>query len=198
MKPYSFLLIALLLTAAACGEKSDKPEPELTLNENERKEYREKGGELASATQKVLGSNLMNAINEGGPVNALEFCKIQASPLTDSMATELQAHIKRVTDQPRNPNNTANQRQLEYINSAKMKLSSGEDVKPEVNVVDGKITGYYPIVTNQLCMQCHGSESGQINDKTLAKIKELYPEDQATGYDTGELRGIWVVDMEKP
>ncbi|MDZ7806791.1 MAG: DUF3365 domain-containing protein [Gracilimonas sp.] len=199
MKPYYFLLIVSVIVFAgfACSEKSDKSEPDITLTESEMTEYRAKGGELAGTTQKVLGSNLIKAINEGGPVNALEFCKIQAHPLTDSMATELQAHIIRVTDKPRNPDNVADQRQLEYISSAKMNLTSGEDVKPEINIIEGKITGYYPIITNQLCMQCHGSENEQINEETLAKINELYPDDQATGYGVEELRGIWVVEMDK-
>jgi len=47
-----------------------------------------------------------------------------------------------------------------------------------------------------MCMQCHGSENEQIDNNTLAKINELYPDDKATGYGVGELRGIWVVEMD--
>jgi hypothetical protein len=45
-------------------------------------------------------------------------------------------------------------------------------------------------------MQCHGSENDQITQETLAKINELYSNDKATGYNVGELRGIWVVEMD--
>lgn len=194
---FLLLLISLIFGVVGCNQKKNETSKEIRLTDSELVNYRQKGGELASATQKVLGSNLIKAINEGGPVNALEFCNIQAHPLTDSMAIELQASIRRVSDQPRNPMNTADEKQLAYIESIKMKLRAGDEVNPNVSVSDGKITGYYPIITNQLCLQCHGSENEQINNKTLAKIKELYPEDQATGYDVGELRGIWVVEMDK-
>ena len=45
-------------------------------------------------------------------------------------------------------------------------------------------------------MQCHGNPDSQIKDATLAKINQLYPADEATGYSEGELRGIWVVEMD--
>lgn len=36
-----------------------------------------------------------------------------------------------------------------------------------------------------------------IEPKTYKKIKALYPSDKATGYATNELRGMWVVEMNK-
>lgn len=195
MRSFTILLTSIFLITAmifvGCGNKQEE------LTEIEQTEYLEKGQDLATETQKVLGSNLMKAINEGGPINALEFCNIQAYPLTDSMATALKAHITRVTDKPRNQANMANKDELTYIASVKEKLGAGEQVSPDISVMDGKVTGYYPIITNQMCMQCHGSENDQINEETLAKIKELYPNDQATGYGVGELRGIWVVEMDR-
>ena len=195
MRSFTILLTSIFfitaMTFVGCGNKQEE------LTETEQTEYLEKGQDLATETQKVLGSNLMKAINEGGPINALEFCNIQAYPLTDSMATALKAHITRVTDKPRNQANMANKDELTYIASVKEKLGAGEQVSPEISVMDGKVTGYYPIITNQMCMQCHGSENDQINEETLAKINELYPNDQATGYGVGELRGIWVVEMDR-
>ncbi|WP_103663785.1 c-type heme family protein [Gracilimonas amylolytica] len=195
MRSFTILLTSIFLITAmifvGCGNKQEE------LTETEQTEYLEKGQDLATETQKVLGSNLMKAINEGGPINALEFCNIQAYPLTDSMATALKAHITRVTDKPRNQANIDNKDELTYIASFKEKLGAGEQVSPDISVMDGKVTGYYPIITNQMCMQCHGSENDQINEETLAKIKELYPNDQATGYGAGELRGIWVVEMDR-
>lgn len=198
MRNFIILLTSIFLLSAmifvGCGNK--KETKKVTLTESERTEYMEKGQDLSSETQKVLGSNLMKAIKEGGAINALEFCNIQAYPLTDSMATALKAHITRVTDKPRNQANTANENELTYIASAKEKLSAGEQVSPEIRVMDDKVIGYYPIITNQMCMQCHGSENDQISEETLARINELYPNDQATGYGVGELRGIWVVEMD--
>jgi nitrate reductase cytochrome c-type subunit len=191
------LLLSILTSASFFGCQNEASRSQKTLSEEELSEYQQKGGEFVEATQKVLASNLVGAIQEKGTEGALEFCNIQAIPLTDSMAVELQAHISRVTDQPRNPDNLANKSELEYIRSAKSDLREGNEVTPAIHNANGKVIGYYPIITNQLCMQCHGNENSQINQATLDKLKTLYPDDQATGYDVGELRGIWVVEMEK-
>ncbi|MDR9365679.1 MAG: DUF3365 domain-containing protein [Balneolaceae bacterium] len=191
------LLLSIVISVSFFGCQNRESSSEKTLSKEDLSAYKQKGGEFVEATQKVLASNLVGAIQEKGTEGALEFCNIQAIPLTDSMAVELQAHIKRVTDQPRNPDNLANETELEYIRSAKSDLSEGNEVTPAIHYANGKVVGYYPIITNQLCMQCHGNENSQINHATLEQIKTLYPDDQATGYDVGELRGIWVVEMEE-
>lgn len=199
MNPYVRIGISLTIIAllAFLGCRNNNSKPQDPLSNEEAAAYQTKGSELASSTQKVLASNLIGTIQEGGAENALEFCNIQAIPLTDSMAVELKAHIKRVTDRPRNSGNKANETELAYIKSAQENLSEGSEVEPSIQLSGGKVTGYYPIITNQLCMQCHGSEGSEINEPTLTKIKALYPEDEATGYAVGELRGIWVVEMER-
>ncbi|MEX0845498.1 MAG: DUF3365 domain-containing protein [Balneolaceae bacterium] len=191
------LFTAILIVISISGCIKSKSSSEETKRVKDLSSYLEKGENLAGATQKVLASNLISAIEKDGAEYALEFCNIEAQPLTDSMAVALNAHIKRVTDQPRNPKNLANETELAYIKSSKVMLSNGEEVKPETHQVGKKVIAYYPIITNQLCMQCHGSSGDQIKNTTLEKIQSLYPEDMATGYEVGELRGIWVVEMEE-
>lgn len=170
--------------------------------ENHGEEITEKtplqlGQELAMNTKKVLGKNLMGAINSKGTAEALSFCNTKAIHLTDSMAIELNAKIKRVSDKNRNPNNKANEQELAYIESAKAQLEAGEEITPQLTEIDNKLVGYYPITTNQMCLQCHGELNTDVKTETLQKIKELYPADKATGYSTNQLRGIWVVEMDK-
>ena len=59
------------------------------------------------------------------------------------------------------------------------------------------MTGYYPITTQAMCLQCHGNPESDIAPETLSAIERFYPEDLATGYGENELRGIWVVEMAK-
>lgn len=157
----------------------------------------EQGKKLAVQTKGVLGKNLLNAINTKGTEGALEFCSTKAIHLTDSMATKLNAHIKRVSDKNRNPNNNANEDELAYILKSKELLAQGNEIKPQLTEQENKYIGYYPIMTNQMCMQCHGEVETQIKSNTLAKIKEIYPADKATNYKENELRGIWVVEFDK-
>lgn len=163
-----------------------KPEP-LSIEEQ--------GLNFAMQTKGVLGKNLLNAINTQGIENALEFCSTRAYPLTDSMSTALQAKIKRVSDKNRNPQNAANESELTYIQNAKASLGKGEKIKPLVTKTADKSIAYYPILTDKMCLQCHGKPKEEILPKTLTKIKSLYPKDLATGYKEGDLRGIWVVEF---
>jgi mono/diheme cytochrome c family protein len=157
---------------------------------------KEKGLELALSTKKILGKNLMGAINAKGSEYAVSFCNLKGVSLIDSMANELNASIKRVTDKPRNPEAIANEREAEIIENYKQALATGDEIVSVMDEYGTKNIGYYPITTNQMCMQCHGATS-TIEHKTLAKINKLYPQDKATGYGLNELRGIWVVEMAK-
>lgn len=159
--------------------------------------FLEKGKEMAMQTKSQLGSNLMAAVNEKGPEGAVEFCHIKAYDLTDSMAVALGVKIKRVSDQPRNPANRANEIELDFILNAKVLLDQGKAIAPQMNDLGETMMGYYPIMTNAMCLKCHGEPKTEINQATLDALSALYPEDQATGYEENELRGIWVVEMNK-
>jgi len=159
--------------------------------------YKKKGMELALKTKKVLGKNLMGQINKNGTTDALMFCSEKAFPIVDSMSTVLEAKIKRVTDLPRNPNNKAKKDELKYILSMKAKIENGMKPSPSIKEENGNVIGYYPIMTNQMCLQCHGAPNKEIAKETMTKIKTLYPKDEATGYTSDQLRGIWVVEMTK-
>lgn len=159
--------------------------------------YLEIGKDLAIQTKSNLSLNLTSAISKDGSAGAVEFCNLRAIPITDSMSMVLDADIKRVSDQPRNPDNKANESELAYINQWKEAKERGEEQPPVVNEINGKMVGYYPIVTNQLCMQCHGMPKTDINAETLKKINKLYPSDQAIRYHENQIRGLFVVEMSK-
>lgn len=155
------------------------------------------GKSIATETQAVLAKNLMGAINKGGTEYALGFCNTNAITLTDSMAHALNAGIKRVSDKPRNAGNQANEIELAYIQVLKDKMARGEQPEAKMNEIEGKMVGFYPIVTNQMCLQCHGKAELHIKAATLQKINKLYPADKATGYADKELRGLWVIEMDR-
>ena len=46
---------------------------------------------------------------------------------------------------------------------------------------------------NPPCLQCHGTPNQDIAPETLAAIQKLYPDDKATGFKLGDLRGLWRV-----
>ena len=159
-------------------------------------EYFAKNGKLyADSAQKMLGENLKMALSEGGVIHALEFCSIRAVPLTDSAATVMNIDLKRLSDKPRNPMNTADIEELKIIGQLKRAHASGTAIDPiMVGTANGAI-GYYPIVIQPLCLNCHGIPEREINPETAAVIAQLYPVDKATGYKLNDLRGMWKVTM---
>lgn len=157
----------------------------------------EQGKEYALATKSVLGKNLMGQINTNGTDAALTFCNTKAIHLTDSMANAQGVNIKRVSDKNRNPNNAANAEELAYITEAKTILMNGGEIKPHLTETESGYIGYYPILTNQMCLQCHGQKETQVKTSTLELLSQKYPGDLATGYGENELRGIWVVEWDK-
>ena len=157
----------------------------------------EKGLNFAMQTKAVLGKALMNAINTKGTENALAFCSSKAYHLTDSVALSINADIKRVSDKNRNPLNFANNEELTYIVKAKELLIKGEKVNPQMTETNTEMIGYYPIMMENMCLQCHGTAETEVLPNTLEKINSIYPNDKAIGYKSGELRGIWVVKMKK-
>ena len=186
-----FIFIALGILLFSCNKKSKE---ETTVISEESKEILQK---YALETKGVLGKNLMNAINTQGTEKAIEFCSTKAIVLTDSMSIAFNASIKRVSDKPRNPINMANDNETAFINELKQKISKGEKMTPKFTESDGKITGYFPIETNAMCLQCHGSKDLDIKPNVLKKIAQLYPKDLATGYKENQIRGIFVVTQNK-
>jgi cytochrome c553 len=159
--------------------------------------YKERGLQYALSTKTVLGQNLMGAIQKKGTVAAVEFCNIKAYPLTDSMALAHNANIKRVTDKPRNQNNLADDYELKQIEFFKQQIVDNLEVEPIVAEREDKVHVYYPIVTNGMCLQCHGTPNKNINQETLNKLSQLYPNDKAFGYNINEVRGIWSISFDK-
>lgn len=159
--------------------------------------YADHGLEYALNTQAVLGKNLMQAIQKSGTLGALSFCNEKAYPLTDSMSVVHNAIIKRVSDKPRNQSNQANDQELEYIETFKQIIANKESVNPIVKDSDSQVQIYYPILTNAMCLQCHGQSNKSIKPSTLKELNILYPHDKAIGYNENEVRGIWSVTFDK-
>jgi len=159
--------------------------------------YGERGLKYALTTKAVLGKNLMGTIQKKGTLEALEFCNVRAYPLTDSMAVVHNAGIKRVSDKPRNPKNKANSEELEYIKTFKTLVASEKEISPIVKETEDDVNVYYPIVTNSMCLQCHGKPETNIKPDVLKTLTLLYPEDKAKGYSENQVRGIWNVSFKK-
>ena len=134
------------------------------------KSYSEIGLEYALSTKAELGKNLMGKIQKEGTLAALKFCNLKAYPLTGSMSVVHNATIKRVSDKPRNPKNTANSKEKAYIKIFEADVMANTESDPIVVEAKEKVKFYYPIKTNSMCLQCHGNPSSEIKPITLKEI----------------------------
>ncbi len=164
---------------------------------NRNSAYSELGLKYALSTKAVLGKNLMGMLQKEGTINALKYCNENALVLTDSMAAAHKAIIKRVSDKPRNSNNKASEKELQYIETFKNSKSDNQEISPITEETANNVRFYYPIVTNTMCLQCHGTPNKQITPKVYHTIKQQYPNDQAVGYDIDDIRGIWSISFSK-
>ena len=172
-------------------------EQEKLLTEAEKPSYAEVGMSYALGTKKVLGANLMGTIQKEGVSSAVSFCNERAYPLTDSIAINFNARIKRVSDKPRNQNNQADEKELAHIATFKQIVLENGKVKPIVEDKGDSVHFYAPILTNAMCLKCHGSTKTDVSLEVQNLLSEKYPDDKATGYGINEVRGIWSITFEK-
>lgn len=154
--------------------------------------YRRQGKEIVKATFSALSSQLKSALKQGGVPYALTFCNVTAIPITDSLAARFDVDIKRVSTRNRNPENAPNALEESVISSLqKMMVASYEGINMVVLDQDENPVYMQPIVLGDQCLQCHGKLEKDITAANYEIIQSLYPEDKATGYSSGDLRGIW-------
>ncbi len=202
MKKSGVIVLLVLTFLSACGLNTGKKKADrevsgdVRIDSVSRRIYLETGARYASETGAVLTRNLTEAMKTRGVLNAISFCNVMAVPLTDSMSAHYSVHIWRVSDKPRNPGNRAGSDEQGYITDMQSAITAGKKPQPVLASQQGKIRAYYPIITNSLCLNCHGPRK-QINPAVRVRLRDLYPKDEATGYDINQLRGLWVVEMEK-
>ena len=186
----SIIAFAILLVIVSGGCKSNSNKKNTEIDAVDSTALLAKGDSIASAVQKVLLSHVMQAMKSGGPGFAIAFCNEKAMALTDSLGQVYNCTIQRITDRNRNPANRLSEDDAEIIASF-----PASQVANSRLVLQNQIPVYYkPIkIAMPACLGCHGTEGKDIEAKTLAIIRQKYPEDKATGYKEGDLRGWWKI-----
>lgn len=159
----------------------------------------ELGKSIALATKKTLGKNLQNAMQNGGVENAVTYCNLAALPLVDSLSRSFDAEIRRVTLKPRNPNNDANEIEMKIMEAYDFQHKDSIALEANVQTLpNNKYLFTKPIlVESALCLTCHGMSENGLLKETEDFIRSKYPDDKATGYSIGDLRGMWSITFSK-
>lgn len=182
-------LIAILVISLYSCDSSQPIDFKITT-EDETIDYTRLGDSLANIAQQTLLSNVAREMQIGGPSNALEFCNHNVSHLMDSLTKEHDVTFFRISSKFRNPLNEPSSDEL-----ALLKIMESEKLKDTI-IESGSELHYYKTINVGLeaCLKCHGPKE-TIDDKTLALLGDLYPEDKATNYKLGDFRGAWKIVM---
>lgn len=183
------ILFALCLVITSMSCHGDKPAGVDTQAESAAAKAGIK--ELAGALQKEL----KGAMQAGGPVAAIGVCNTQAMPITQKAASEHGLRLSRVSLKNRNPANLANDWQAAVLSDFEQQKEAGKDPaslawSETVSVDGGKEFRFMKAIpTAAVCLNCHGTE---ISPEVSQVLAGLYPEDRATGYSEGDIRGAFV------
>lgn len=146
------------------------------------------------ALKKGLMGKLKNQIAEGGPVSAIHLCHDEAQAITARMAGEQGITMGRTSHKLRNPANAPRDWVAAYVEASAGKKADAVD-SMAVDLGD-RVGIIRPIGTMGLCLNCHGARE-MLSPQVKAALAEKYPEDQATGFAVGDVRGLFWVEVPK-
>lgn len=186
LKNITFILAIVMLSS--CGNDKQK-----AISEEEKVTLKYLGDSIATVAQNELLKNVAASIQKGGTDYAVEFCNVEAMPLTDSIANNLKVYIQRLSDKNRNPAN-AIQTQMDSIAWAKVKSEKTDFIEENKS---GEVYYYKSIlIAMPTCIKCHGNKT-DITESTQKMIAQKYPNDKAIGYQMGDLRGMWKIKLKE-
>lgn len=208
----TLMCVATLLTTSACSGQADRssttgqpatqeletaaPEPGADPPADDPALARAKAA--AQAFSADLRRTLQAAMQAGGPTAAVAVCQSQAPRIAEQVAAEHGVRLGRVAlpGRHRNPAQAASDWQLATLERFNQRVLDGEAAADQVAVIrehlpdDVSLRMMRGIATEPGCLACHGSApAADVRDI----IARHYPDDGATGFHVGDLRGaLWV------
>ena len=144
----------------------------------------------------TLKSSLVAAMKSGGPIEAITVCNQVAPVIATELSKKYSLDIARTSLKVRNPNNQADDWEKDVLTQFEQLKENGDPVQSLVfseivNADKGQeMRMMKAIPTGKVCLTCHGSN---IDQSVQKRLDELYPNDQATGFELGDIRGAFTV-----
>lgn len=187
-----FLIGALVLLVAGCSR---------TDQDGSRDQVLEQGRVISGQFMASLKGRLVAALADGGPTEAVEVCHRDAATITDqtlAAAPEVLA-LRRVSPRWRNPANQADALDLAAWRVFEEDTLESSNEPEDLLVPDpdrgDRLVYYRALRMAPLCLTCHGPPE-QIPAGVRTLLTERYPDDRATGFSEGDLRGLIRIDFD--
>lgn len=175
-------VVATLFLSVSCTGMAAAAQPDTdSLEQEARKLSQQFVGELKPQLKK--------AMQEGGPTHAIEVCASVAPKIADSLSAQSGWLVKRVSLKSRNASRAVpdvwERSALEQFDT---RQAAGEKAS---GIHLGEVNGdQYRYMQAQgvepVCLACHGET---LAEPVRATLQQYYPDDWATGYSLGQVRG---------
>lgn len=177
----------VLVVATACGESTTPTWTALeadALDDTQRSQL-----ETAKAARGALFSSLLGeltgALSDGETAAAIEVCSQRAPALAAEVSDTHDVEIGRTSWKLRNPANTPPAWARDAVDA---RASTPRHFASDV----GDLGVLHPILVAETCLQCHGP-TDSLAPSVRDALAALYPDDRATGFHEGDLRGwFWI------
>lgn len=157
--------------------------------------------QLATSVPPKLLAVLTREIDQGGASQAIGACQVQAPEMARQASEASGWKVRRVSLRERNPKARPDAWEQAALEDFDRRVAAGEVPmtleKAERVDVGGVPTLRYAraLPVGPICVQCHG-DPAQMDAGVKSKLSVLYPQDRATGYSVGQIRGV--ITLSKP
>lgn len=192
------LLLLLVLPGAVFATEPALRAEIVDASQPEVAAIRRAGEKATAALSQRLLAELTVALGTGGPENAVDFCHLQVPALTKPRAADQPeiVAVKRTSRRLRNMDNAPDAAEQLALRHVEEQLARGEP-PPALFVQRIKTAGsstpewrvYRSVVIQPACLACHGP-GDQLPAVLREALHQRYPQDAATGYRTGDWRGL--------
>ncbi len=136
-----------------------------------------------------LMKRLKTVLKNKGPAQAIGFCQKEAPIIAQKVAKSHGLKIGRTSFKLRNPQNQPPQWAKDLVKQRSKKIVF-------LSHTDGRFAAFLPIVLKKRCLTCHGQKD-QIPNEVLRALAKRYPNDAATGFSEGDLRGWFWIEVDE-
>ena len=163
--------------------------------------YLDEARGLAATVPAGLLTVLTAELNRSGAAGAIEVCRDKAPEMARAASQRSGWNVRRASLRNRNPKGVPDSWERAALERFDTQAAAGVALATlesyQVVSEDGKSYFRYAkaLPTQPLCVQCHGP-ADQLSAPVKARLQALYPNDRATGYAPGQIRGA--LFLKKP
>jgi hypothetical protein len=163
--------------------------------------YLDEARGIAATVPANLLKVLTAELEKGGPAGAIEVCRVKAPEMARAASERTGWNVRRASLKNRNPKGVPDaweRAALERFDAQVAAGAAGGTLETHQVVMEGGKPWFRyakALPTQALCVQCHGAPD-KLSAPVKAKLQASYPNDRATGYAPGQIRGA--LFLKKP